>query len=347
MSRASASVVTGLIAALTIVAAGCDDRAAVGDADAGPGAGERPLAPDEGIRRVTTKGPVEATVQVAPEAPRLGDPIRLVLTVVAAEGVQVRMPPFGDALGRFEIVDYAPRRRVLADGATWNRQSYTLQAPMSGRQTIPSLLVEFDDGRETDDGPGELRELLTDAIEVEVGSVLAGEDDALRPRRGPLPPLPTAAERRRPFILLGVVIAVAVGLAVGVAGMLMSAARRRRQRSAFDVALARLGALEARGLPGADDADGWYVELSGVVRRYLEDGLGLRAPELTTEEFIREAGRSELLAAAHASLLRGFLERCDRVKFAAYRPPEAESRDALAAARRFVEESRVGQEGAS
>jgi hypothetical protein len=101
-------------------------------------------------------------------------------------------------------------------------------------------------------------------------------------------------------------------------------------------------------MPGEELVDGWYVELSAIVRRYLENRFNLRAPELTTEEFLREARRSSELTREHRDLLTAFLEGCDRVKFAGYVPGESESLEALASARRFVEETRMTLEaGAS
>ena len=89
--------------------------------------------------------------------------------------------------------------------------------------------------------------------------------------------------------------------------------------------------------------DPWYVELSDIVRRYVEERFSLRAPELTTEEFLLEAGRSSELSSNHRSLLSDFLERCDRVKFARYSPGADESREALEVAARFLAESRAGE----
>ena len=100
--------------------------------------------------------------------------------------------------------------------------------------------------------------------------------------------------------------------------------------------------LERKGLPDGDAVDAWYVELSDIVRRYLEDRFAVRAPELTTEEFLQEAQRSAELSTSHRRLLTDFLERCDRVKFAAYSPGQDESSEALAVARRFLGETHEG-----
>jgi hypothetical protein len=47
------------------------------------------------------------------------------------------------------------------------------------------------------------------------------------------------------------------------------------------------------------------------------------------------------LTVEHRKLLEAFLERCDRVKFAGYRPDAEESIATLAAARGFVEDTRL------
>ena len=75
------------------------------------------------------------------------------------------------------------------------------------------------------------------------------------------------------------------------------------------------------------------------MRRYIEDRHAVRAPELTTEEFLLEARRSVAFSAAHRDLLSAFLANCDQVKFARYSPREDESRSALEVARRFLSEA--------
>ncbi len=84
----------------------------------------------------------------------------------------------------------------------------------------------------------------------------------------------------------------------------------------------------------------FYVELSAIIRHYLERRFKIHAPELTTEEFLREATNSRLLNAEHQSACRLFLEQCDLVKFAKFRPGEPEMRNALAAAEQLIEETR-------
>ena len=310
-----------------------DDRNEAGAVDPPQAVEAEPLSVE------TREGPVAATLSLAPPEPRLGDRLVLTLVVTAKDGVTVEMPAFGDALGRFAIVDFTPREEVVDDGVRLS-QRYTLQAPMSGRQRIPRLRVEFLDERDPD-AVVRPRELLTDELAFDVASVLPeGQSlDELRPLRAALAELEGPwLQRHWPWIAVGT---VALGvLAAGVAWWRRRAEERARL-TAFDRALARLDRLERQGLPSEAAADAWYVELSDIVRRYIEERFALRAPELTTEEFLAEAGRSADLSVAHRDLLSDFLATCDRVKFARYSPGDDESREALAVARRFLDETRI------
>src|SRR5207253_620970 len=79
----------------------------------------------------------------------------------------------------------------------------------------------------------------------------------------------------------------------------------------------------------------YYVQLSAIVRRYLEDGFHVRAPEMTTEEFLAAATSDGRLIATHRRLLGEFLSQADLVKFARHLPTLKDSEAAYDAARRW------------
>ena len=293
----------------------------------------------------TREGPLAATVSLRPAQPRLGDVLVLTLSVTAEAGIAVDMPVFGDALGRFGIVDYAPRREVLEDGGLVLSQRYTLLSPMSGRQRIPRLRIEYTDERRAT--AAQPRELLTDELGFVVASVLPEGEviGELRPARPALAELPRPwLQRHWPWLAFG---AVLVALAATAVVAWLRRAEERARVTAYDRARVRLERLQGVGLPDAAAMDGWYVELSDIVRRYIEERFALRAPELTTEEFLLEAGRSADLSPPHRELLSDFLARCDRVKFARYSPGDDESREALDVAGRFLRETRVERAAAT
>ena len=277
-----------------------------------------PEPPSDAIVHEQDGGTARVTVTVWPAQPTLGDSIWLRLDVAADDGVAVELPFDQHALGRFSVLRYAPEAR---------RATYELAAPMSGRHRIPPLRVVAGG-----------TEILTDEIPLEVATVLAEKTDReLAPARGAIA-THVGGGIAWGWIALG---GVAVG---GVAGVITFLALRERrvrrcEQSAWELAIRRLAELEARGAPDAEAADAWFVELSGVIRAYVEGRFWLRAPELTTEEFLAEARRLAALTAEHRELLGSFLERCDRVKFAGWRPEATESLELLGAARSFVSDT--------
>ena len=338
----------GLVAAVSLAMACGEERAAAPStpaAEAGPA-----------VERKTTQGPLTATIQIAPAHPKVGDVLRLTLTVDAEAGTEVTMPPFGEALGRFDVVGFSPREEAHGAGRRYV-QDYRLQASRSGRLRVPPLRVEYvaaqaakapaastpAAGKPNAGKPAagaQAEELLTEEVPIQIESVLTAEGaGALGAVRGDLDEV-IARTWLIPVVIAG-------GALLAALAFLGARAWRRRRRfevrrSAAEIALGRLRALEGGGLPaGHDAADPWYVELSDIVRRYLEDRFGIRAPELTTEEFLHEARRLGELDEPHRALLSAFLEGCDRVKFAGHEPGTDESRGSLDLARRLVEETMI------
>jgi hypothetical protein len=303
-----------------------------------------PAASAELLERVSERGPVKVRVALEPTQPVIGDALTLTLEVQAAQGVEVIMPEFGQSLDRFSIRDFVPRSSVEENGRTQASQRYTLSSPMSGPQYIPPIAIEFVDRR-----PGmrnapegeDAYEILTERLDFEVASVLPGSTaEALKPPLGELQPLEVGGPSQVwPWVLALITLAVVASL-LGLRFWLAWRSRARRQ-SAYAIAMGRLDALIARPRPeGAEAVDSFFVELSDLVRHYLEDRFGLHAPELTTEEFLEVAAGSSDLGQAHQGFLQDFLRRADQVKFARYMPETDYMKNVLYAARRFLDQTR-------
>lgn len=321
-----------------------------------PIADEGLVPPKDAIVKETQNGPVKATVSVWPAKPTLSDPIYVRLAVDADPEVAVDLPfqtgQLGEAaLGRFRVVDFARVQRRGDNGHQLEEHTYTLQAQSSGRHRIPPFRLESQDRRSSaatsTTGSGSTAplpaEILTDEIPLEVAAIPVEKITAtLQPPYGPMV---TAIGQRAWWWWLSLSLIAVFWVAIAVALWRRWKARRAiaRQRSAYDEAVAELRLLEDAGAPDVDTADAWFVRLSAIVRRYLESRYEIRAPELTSEEFLLVALRSAELTVEHRGLLASFLECCDRVKFAAYRPQAQESLDTLRAARSFIEDTRLRQ----
>jgi hypothetical protein len=81
------------------------------------------------------------------------------------------------------------------------------------------------------------------------------------------------------------------------------------------------------------------VLVSSTIRFYLEERFDFRAPEQTTEEFLRELNATNLLLPEQKESLGGFLESCDLVKFAKYEPAETELHGLYDSAVKLIEET--------
>lgn len=299
----------------------------------------------DAIVKTTEVGPVKATVQVWPPKPSLVDAVYLRLEVSAPDGVTIDAPfqEAGDQrLGRFRIVGFARDTQRPATGGQLHVQTYTLEPPSSGRQRIPPLRMEMTDGRPNASAEARKpQEILTEEVPLEIAPVPVEQATAqLKDALGELDP---DVGKTSWVLVVGLVGGV---LMLGSGSILFwRAVRSRRrvqqQRSAYEDAVVQLRRLEERGAPDEEAADAWFVELSAIVRRYLEGRYEIRAPELTTEEFLLVATARPELTGEHRSLLEAFLERCDRVKFAGYRPDAEESIATLAAARGFVVDTRL------
>ena len=299
----------------------------------------------EPLESVTRKGPVEATVVLAPTDPVIGDSVTLTLRVVAEKRVELLMPEFGQALDRFAIIDFSTRDQIDDEGRTVVTQTYELQPPQSGRQSIPPIMVEFVDRRQGAKAAPEgldAYELLTERLDFEVKSVLPKDAQAdLNPPLGKLPPLTRSRSWHWVWITATVILIIAIPLAWR---FWLASRRRARQRSAFEIAMGRLNRLLGSSGDQPQRIDGFFVELSGIVRWYLENRFDLRAPELTTEEFLELMSQSPDLSGDHRPLLRDFLHQADLVKFANLRPSKSDVDESVSATRRFLEETRQAAE---
>ena len=318
------------------------------------------VAPTDALVKTTEQGPVKATVRVWPTKPALDGQIFVQLEVSAEAGVAVSLPFQEAGVGRFTVDGYDRQVADEASGKSRQVQTYTLSAPSSGRHRIPPFRLEFIDSRtataatapaaaQAASGSGATpaapavatKEVLTEEIALVVAPVDANKSAGeLQPAAGAL----DATLGAWPWWYY-----VAVGGLVTVwltAGVLLL--RRRfaqnalaKRVSAYDTATAQLARLAQLGAPEPAAADGWYVELSDIVRAYVEQRYEIAAPDLTTEEFLQRAKAASELSSEHRGLLSAFLAKCDEVKFAGYRPGAEESLAQLAAAQAFVTQTRL------
>lgn len=302
------------------------------------GCGKKEATPEKpastGIEKVYERGPIKVTETIDRSEISIADTMELVLKADVEEGYEVEMPKFGEKLEQFGIVDFRETPPVLGEGGrvTMTR-TYKLEPFLSGEYTVPAMTIKFKKSDET-----EQHEVETEALKVTVKSLLP-EDQAnlqIKPIAGPVE-LPRT-DRWWPYAVLGaILLAVACGAAVYL--------WRRRHRAtaaaapripAHELAFQQIEALLAEDLIGKGEYKLFYIRISDILRRYLENQFGLHAPERTTEEFLFELRYSSALAVEHRKLLGEFLNHCDLVKFAEHQPATAEIQQTFDTCKQFI-----------
>ena len=108
----------------------------------------------------------------------------------------------------------------------------------------------------------------------------------------------------------------------------------------WTVAYERLEKLKAAHLSEAGRIKEYYTILSDITRRYIEDRFNIRAPEMTTEEFLISLKTSGVLSLPQKEALKDFLQSCDMVKFAKHAPGYKEMDESFSSTRRLVDETK-------
>ena len=152
--------------------------------------------------------------------------------------------------------------------------------------------------------------------------------------RGPIEILKVTPWFQRMLLILGV---------LAVLGVIWWALRRRtRQQAEFrESAAARARARLSEAWAWVEQPERFCTRLSEVVRVYLEERFGLKAPDQTTEEFLASLPQSSALDAALKPLIEEFLTQCDWVKFAQGDPGRTQCERLHQMASRLIDETGV------
>ena len=304
------------------------------------GADEKTVSKEDfKIRNEYRRGPLTFTVKLSKDQITIAERVSLQLEVKVEEGYEVQLPEFGEKLEQFGIVDYVETApRLVGEDLVVYTKSYELEPFLSGDYEIPPMKVSFWRPEEEE----ERHEVKSEALTVRVSSLLPEKAAELRIAEI----MPPVAFPRPPHRWLYGLIAGGVLCGGGLFGYLQWRKRRTSPETvvgppAHDVAFAQLEDLIQAQLIEKGEVKLFYLRLSNTLRHYIEDRFALRAPELTTEEFLEDLRDSDVLVQSHKDLLKEFLQHCDLVKFAEHMPATSEIQQAFDACKRFILETQA------
>jgi len=254
---------------------------------------------------VTVAGEVDATRLT------LGDTVTLTVRVDHDPAVELILPDPTLALpDGIEQVGFAHTTTPDPNGRTVERLVWQIRGWQIGRHTLPAVVVTYLDSDHQE------QRVASRAIDLEVVSVRASDDEPPRPMTDPVP-IPI---NYRLWAMVGTFsVLLAAGLVAGIA------AWRRRPRKeppppppvpADRIALEALARLAASEALAEGDAERVATRLSAVTRHYLEHRLTFPALESTTREVEQWLTQCDEVDATLQATLLDLLFATDRVKFA-------------------------------
>jgi hypothetical protein len=291
------------------------------------------------ISRADTDVSAELPVKVSAEADRLyagiGDKIVYSLNVTAGKDTEIQFPLFQDELGGLTIKGFDSHQKKGLFGKRVITHRYTLSSYKPGPYTIPSAAVKSR-GR----GEEVWSEAQTEEIAIVIKSALEGEKAVLDVRdiKGPV--------QIRGVLYFLPFAAGALVLLAAIAGAYIFGRKKIKKLMTPPPKPPHLAAYEALERLNKSDLlrqgkiKEYYVRLSDIVRHYLEDRFDLRAPEMTTEEFLAKTKDTEGLSREDRNLLRDFMFHCDLVKFAKYGPDDTEVTLSSDSAKKLIDQTR-------
>ena len=254
------------------------------------------------------------------------DPARnvdLELTLVTARGSDAAPPDLRDRARGFSLAeDFASEPETLKDGRIRRIVSWKLVPEPCAKvyKIAPFAVGEIVAGPIYFESPAE-REPVTGGMEVD-------------PKKD-LPPLSWKLAGIAAGILA--ILAAAASAAFFLARYVMRRVKEHRM-SPIERAWVELDRLLKRGLPGRGKYKDFYVELTMVVRRYVQRRHGVKAPHMTTEEFLKRLGELRPDARARSESLARFLESADMVKFAGVEATPEMADEATESAREYLKD---------
>jgi len=267
------------------------------------------------------------------------DPARSVfvtLTVKAPRDVVVTMPDLRERVRGFsQTEDFEETPKTLDDGSTVRTVDWKLiPEPCAESYKIapfvvtasPRLLSSAADEGSLSFWAGPVKFANPPPRETVTGGM---ECDPQKE----LPPFSWKLVGYCALALLGVLAVLA--LLVWAAKYLVRRVKEHRM-SPIERAWVELDRLLKKGLPGRGRYKDFYVELTMVVRRYVQRQHGVKAPHLTTEEFFEATRNSPTFPQSTLDLLIDFLRKADMVKFAGVEATPDTADSAAESARSYI-----------
>jgi hypothetical protein len=311
----------------------------------GPETIEKRPVENQGYKQSYAAGSFTLDQSINKKEITIAEQLELLLEAEVPENMTVEFPTYSASLGDFTLKDTrALPARMTGSGddlRVLHRITYILEPYLSGTYTIPVMTVTYTNKKNGAD----VSKLVTREIQVPVRSLLPPDTDQVA-IKDIKPPYSLPPNKVQLFLLAGLALVPAVLVLFGFYFWTKKRGKKispEIQPGPAEIARQELARLLAENLLAKGEIKLFHLRISDILRRYIENRFGVRAPEQTTEEFLiklSQAGSADnILLGSHEALLADFLSQCDLVKFAKHEPSITECEKTMKICREFIEKT--------
>jgi hypothetical protein len=264
--------------------------------------------------------PITLSSSVDKSRIHIGDLITYTITVSHDPDIEVQMPGLGENLGGFEIRDYTVHDPKKEKGRVLSQWDYIISTFLTGEFEIPPIGLQY-----TMPGDTIPRALATEKIKIVVESVKPSEAGDIRDIKPPVE-IPRKLWHTLRWVVLGVGLALSAILVYYLykrkkAGKSLLPVREIPLRPPHEIAYEALDLLHDSDLLENGQIKQFYIEISEIIRRYIEGRYFIIAFEMTTAEVLENLS-AEVVPDDEYNRFQRFLDQCDLVKFAKVIPSD-------------------------
>lgn len=287
-------------------------------------------APAEPRTETVQRGPVSVTMTLTPGTVTIDRHVIFSFKAVFPSNVTVEIPPLNDRFEGFAPGNTFDRTSTSGSGETSLERIVRLTPAAAGTYRIAPIPVVYHSSE-----AGKTTKAWFPTPPVQLEKIQPVPDSAeFKDAVEPVWIRPSTGE-----ILIYITASLLLTLLIFLLVKLISKAVRHvhvLRMSPRDRALHELRNLLRKDLVGRNMVKEFYLELTMIVRLFIERGYRIRAPEQTTEEFLASASRDKRFTPDVLAKLRVFLQSADLVKFAGFLPDRSSTDRAVSDAEAFI-----------
>lgn len=289
-------------------------------------------SPPARVEQMNVAG-MEYRITAQPAEVRLDRDVLLTIQIKAPIGALIQLSSLTNRLQGFVLSGAYDQEPVALDGFVTYEHNFKLTPTLTDEYRLGALAVNYLDHSRAPPQTNwfATQPILFKSIPLTSASASTASADILGP---------AWIHPSWQVVLLWSFVLLLLGLlSYGIykLGRRMRRHMQLRRMTPKERAQRELAELLAKDLIAHSRFKEFYLEITAIVRRYIERAHAIRAPEQTTEEFLAAVTQDHRFQHAVVLKLQMFLQTADLVKFAALRPDRPTIDKTVSTARDYLE----------